>query len=128
MPQHTRRPPAPPAPEFYITDPPPREQTTLGKNESTVDGRRSSVDGEGRHREPITVNREPSTRPSPRAEGWHQSEPWAVVMLVSFAIMLLAIYVPGRARFVLIGVSALTSVAGIVMLGRQGLFDPPHDD
>ena len=133
MPQHSRRPPAPPAPEFYIADPPPPPRAARADDDSPqiladergsdgptrVDPRESAA---STRRAPSAESREPSAR------GWHQSESWAIVMLVSFAIMLVAIYVPGRIKLALIGLSVLTAIAGVVMLGRRGLFDPPQDD
>ena len=124
MPLHSRRPPTPPAPEFYIAGPQPPETAELetAPSEQAALGSRPSALGEaGSRREPRAEGRE-------LVAAWHQSEPWAVVMLVSFAIMLVAIYVPGTVKLVLIGVSAVTALAGIVMLVRQGVFDEPRGD
>ena len=118
MPQHTRRPPAPPAPEFYIADPQPPRATDASPEVPAAPGEPAPV-RERQLREPVRDE---------RAGGWHQSEPWAVAMLVSFALMLVAVYVPGTVRLVLIGLSALAALAGIVMLVRRGLFDEPTTD
>lgn len=126
MPQHSRRPPSPPAPEFYIADPQPPEapgpETAPGGQ--AAPGPRPSALGQGTRRAPRAESREPTAR------GWHRSEPWAVAMLASLAIMLAAVYVPHAAKRVLIALAAVVGLVGIVMLARKGLFDEPspHDE
>ena len=137
MPQHSRRPPSPPAPEFYIADPQPPEapepETAPGGGQAALGLRPPALANDaaprksaapGTRREPAAENREPTAR------GWHRSEPWAVVMLASLAIMLAAVYVPHSAKRGLIALAGVVGLVGIVMLARKGLFDEPspHDE
>ena len=124
---HSRRPPTPPAPEFYISGPRPPEtaETPARTPSELVEPREPAPE-----RPSIGEPRKSAPRPARTGAdpGWHQSEPWAVVMLVSFAIMLAAIYVPGTVKLVLVGLSAITAIAGIVLLVRRGVFDHPATD
>lgn len=121
MPQHTRRPPAPPAPEFYVADPqPPRAPDAAEAPAGPPTPRQPAPGPESEPRKPAASRAPAGDEP---AAGWHQSEPWAVVMLASFALMLAAVYVPGTVKLVLVGLSAVAAVVGIVMLIRRGVFD-----
>ncbi|AHG92315.1 hypothetical protein J421_4780 (plasmid) [Gemmatirosa kalamazoonensis] len=70
---------------------------------------------------PARAERRPAT---PAAWRWYRSEPWLALVLAAYVPMLVAFFTPQRFHLAFMVVSGALMVAALVLLLRQGPFQP----